>query len=339
MKAFKLLEVAGAYWRGSEKNPMLQRIYGTAFPSQEELAQYLARLEEAKRRDHRRLGRDLDLFSVPETLGGGLVLWHPKGALVRYLIEEFWKKEHLKRGYDFVYTPHIARAHLWETSGHLSFYKDGMYAGMMIDEEEYRIKPMNCPFHLLIYKSQLRSYRELPQRYFELGTVYRYERSGVLHGLLRVRGFTQDDAHIICTPEQIEDEVKGCLDLALFLMRAFQYEDFAVELSVRDETNPGKYMGSDEEWASRGEVPGRRPRQPQRPLSPRPRRGRVLRPQDRHQAEGLDGPLLAGAHHTVRLQPQHSLRPRVRRRGRRAAPTPHGAPPRYSAPWSASSAA
>jgi len=249
LKAFKLLEVAGAYWRGSEKNPMLQRIYGTAFPSQEQLEQHLERLEEAKRRDHRRLGRELDLFSVPEILGGGLALWHPKGALVRHLIEEFWRKEHLARGYSFVYTPHIARAHLWETSGHLSFYRDGMYSGMMIDEEEYRIKPMNCPFHVLIYKSQLRSYRELPIRYCELGTVYRYERSGVLHGLLRVRGFTQDDAHIICTPDQIEDEVKGCLDFALFLMKTFGYEDFAVELSVRDPENAAKYMGTDEDWA------------------------------------------------------------------------------------------
>ncbi len=249
LKAFKLLEVAGAYWRGSEKNQMLQRIYGTAFPDQESLANHLQMLEEAKRRDHRRLGRDLDLFSIPETLGGGLVLWHPKGALIRHLIEEFWKKEHLKRGYDFVYTPHIARAHLWETSGHLSFYRDGMYGGMMIDEEEYRIKPMNCPFHVLIYQSQLRSYRELPIRYFELGTVYRYERSGVLHGLLRVRGFTQDDAHIICTPEQIEEEVKGCLDFALFLMKTFAYEDFKVDVSVRDPADTAKYMGSDEQWA------------------------------------------------------------------------------------------
>ena len=249
LKAFKLLEVAGAYWRGSEKNQMLQRIYGTAFPDQESLDSYLQMLEEAKRRDHRRLGRDLDLFSIPETLGGGLVLWHPKGALIRHLIEEFWKKEHLKRGYDFVYSPHLARAHLWETSGHLSFYRDAMYGGMMIDEEEYRLKPMNCPFHVLIYQSQLRSYRELPIRYFELGTVYRYERSGVLHGLLRVRGFTQDDAHIICTPEQIEEEVKACLDFALFLMKTFGYEDFKVDVSVRDPADTAKYMGSDEQWA------------------------------------------------------------------------------------------
>jgi len=248
LRAYKLLSIAGAYWRGDERNPMLQRIYGTAFPSQEQLDEFLRLREEAARRDHRRLGRDLDLFSIPEQLGGGLVLWHPKGALIRYLIEEFWRKEHLKRGYDLVFTPHIARAHLWETSGHLSFYADGMYAGMQIDEEEYRVKPMNCPFHVLIYKSQVRSYRELPIRYFELGTVYRYERSGVLHGLIRVRGFTQDDAHIICTREQIGEEVKKALDFALFLMRAFNYEDFEVDLSVRQEGDHSKYMGTDEDW-------------------------------------------------------------------------------------------
>ncbi len=248
VKAFKLLSLAGAYWRGDERNPMLQRIYGTAFPTQEQLDEFLRLREQAEQRDHRRLGRELDLFSLPEQLGGGLVLWHPKGALMRYLIEEFWRKEHLKRGYDLVFTPHIARARLWETSGHLSFYADGMYGPMMIEDEEYRIKPMNCPFHVLIYKSQVRSYRELPVRYFELGTVYRYERSGVLHGLLRVRGFTQDDAHIICTREQIGDEVKGVLDFALFLMQAFGYEDFEVDLSVRGEADHGKYMGSDEEW-------------------------------------------------------------------------------------------
>jgi threonyl-tRNA synthetase len=248
LKAFKLRSVAGAYWRGDERNPMLQRIYGTAFPDQAQLDEFLRLREEAEKRDHRRLGRELDLFSVPEALGGGLVLWHPKGAMVRYLIEDFWRKEHLKRGYQFVYTPHIARAHLWEISGHLSFYKDSMYGPIMIDEDEYRLKPMNCPFHVLIYKSRVRSYRELPLRYFELGTVYRYERSGVLHGLTRVRGFTQDDAHIICTHDQIGDEAKAALDFALFLMRSFSYEDFEVDLSVRSEDGREKYMGSDAEW-------------------------------------------------------------------------------------------
>jgi threonyl-tRNA synthetase len=248
VRAFKLLSVAGAYWRGDERNPMLQRIYGTAFPEQAMLDEHLRLREEAEKRDHRKLGRELDLFSIPEALGGGLVLWHPKGALVRHLIEEFWKKEHLKRGYQFVYSPHIARAHLWETSGHLSFYRESMYGPIMIEEEEYRLKPMNCPFHLLIYKSQVRSYRELPIRYCELGTVYRYERSGVLHGLLRVRGFTQDDGHVICTRAQIGDEVKGVLDFALFLMHAFGYHDMQIALSVRGEQDHDKYMGSDEEW-------------------------------------------------------------------------------------------
>jgi threonyl-tRNA synthetase len=248
VRAFKLLNTAGAYWRGDERNPMLQRIYGTAFPDQAQLDEYLRLREEAERRDHRRLGRELDLYSIPEQLGGGLVLWHPKGALMRYLIEEFWRKEHLKRGYQLVFSPHIARAHLWETSGHLSFYSESMYGPIMIEEEEYRLKPMNCPFHVLIYKSQVRSYRELPVRYAELGTVYRYERSGVLHGMLRVRGFTQDDAHIICTREQIGEEVKGVLDFGLFLMKAFGYEDMQVALSVRDEADRSKYMGSDEDW-------------------------------------------------------------------------------------------
>jgi threonyl-tRNA synthetase len=248
VRAYKLLSVAGAYWRGDERNPMLQRIYGTAFMDQSQLDAYLHMREEAEKRDHRRLGRELDLFSIPEALGGGLVLWHPKGAMVRHLIEEFWNKEHLKRGYAFVYSPHIARAHLWETSGHLSFYREGMYGPIMIEEEEYRLKPMNCPFHVLIYKSQVRSYRELPIRYCELGTVYRYERSGVLHGLLRVRGFTQDDAHLICTPDQIGDEVKGVLDFALFMLKAFGYEEFEVDLSVRDDGDRSKYMGSDQDW-------------------------------------------------------------------------------------------
>jgi threonyl-tRNA synthetase len=246
---FKLLSVAGAYWRGDERRPMLQRIYGISFPTEEQLADHLRKLEEAAKRDHRKLGRELDLFSLPETIGGGLALWHPKGALVRCLIEDFWRKEHLKRGYQFVFSPHIAHRRLWEISGHLDFYAEGMYGPMMIEDEEYRIKPMNCPFHMLIYKSRPRSYRDLPVRYCELGTVYRYERSGVLHGLLRVRGFTQDDAHIICTPEQVGDEARAALDFALFMMRAFGYEDLQVDLSVRADEERGKYMGSDENWA------------------------------------------------------------------------------------------
>ncbi|MCI0473872.1 MAG: threonine--tRNA ligase, partial [Ignavibacteria bacterium] len=214
IKAFKLLSVAGAYWKGDEHNQMLQRIYGISFPTKEQLDEYLTKLEDAKRRDHRKLGPQLGLFLFSEDLGPGLMLWTPKGALVRRIIEEYWINTHIKAGYDITYTPHIARGHLWETSGHFSYYKENMFS-MMIEKEEYALKPMNCPGHILIYKSAVRSYRELPIRYAELGTVYRNERSGVMHGALRVRGFTQDDAHIFCTPEQIEDEIYSTLQLAL----------------------------------------------------------------------------------------------------------------------------
>jgi threonyl-tRNA synthetase len=246
--AFKLLSTAGAYWRGDEKRPMLQRIYATAFETQAELDAHLKKLAEIEARDHRRLLKQLDLLSFHEDAGPGLAYWHPKGGLVRVLIEDYWRKRHLEGGYDIVFTPHIGRAHLWETSGHLGFYKDSMYSPMQIDEQDYYIKPMNCPFHILIYKTRLRSYRELPLRWAELGTVYRYERSGTLHGLLRVRGFTQDDAHIICTPEQIEDEILRVLDFCTSILRAFGFEDYKVELSVRDPANPGKYAGSDAMW-------------------------------------------------------------------------------------------
>ncbi len=245
---FKLLSVAGAYWRGDERRPQLQRIYGTVWPTREELEKYLSWLEEVERRDHRRLGKDLDLFSIHPELGAGLVLWHPKGGLIRYLIEEFWRQEHLKAGYQFVFTPHIGRSWLWETSGHLSFYRENMYSPMDIEGQDYYIKPMNCPFHIMIYKSRRRSYRELPLRWAELGTVYRYERSGVLHGLLRVRGFTQDDAHIFCTPEQVEGEILGCLDLTMRLLGAFGFHEYDIALSVRDPQHPEKYIGSDEMW-------------------------------------------------------------------------------------------
>jgi threonyl-tRNA synthetase len=248
--AFKLLSVAGAYWRGDEHRPMLQRIYATAFPSQEMLDEYLRRREEAAKRDHRRLGRELDLFSIQEAVGPGLALWHPKGALIRELIEDFWRREHRRRGYDIVVTPHIGKESLWEQSGHLEHFADGMYAPMVIEEERYRIKPMNCPFHLLIYKSQVHSYRNLPVRMAEMGTVYRYERSGVLEGLLRVRSFTQDDAHIFCTPEQMPEEILGVLDFALYMMRTFGYEDLEVELAVRDERPGGNYLGEDADWES-----------------------------------------------------------------------------------------
>ena len=240
----KLLSIAGAYWRGDEHNKMLQRIYGTAFPKKSLLEEYLNRLEEAKRRDHRKLGKELDLFSINEAVGPGLILWHPKGAFIRNAVETFWREAHFKAGYDLLYTPHIARLDLWRTSGHLDFYRESMFSPMQIDEVEYQLKPMNCPFHIQIYKSQLRSYRNLPLRWAELGTVYRYERSGVLHGLMRVRGFTQDDAHIFCRPDQIESEIVSVLDFTLFFLRTFGFEKFNIYLS----TQPEKFVGTQESW-------------------------------------------------------------------------------------------
>ncbi|HRU22772.1 MAG TPA: threonine--tRNA ligase [Candidatus Latescibacteria bacterium] len=243
VKAFKLLSSSGAYWRGDEKRQMLQRIYGTSFPDRKQLESFLAVLEEAKRRDHRILGPRLDLFSIHPEVGAGLIHWHPKGALIRHLIETLWKEEHMRRGYSLVYTPHIASDNLYRISGHLEKY-DAMYRPMDIDGENYRVKPMNCPFHIMIYQSQTRSYRDLPIRYAELGTVYRYERSGVLHGMLRVRGFTQDDAHIFCRPDQLVDEVSDTLDLMKFFLSTFGL-DYQVYLSTR----PERSFGTDEEWA------------------------------------------------------------------------------------------
>ncbi len=243
-KAFKLFSVAGAYWRGDEKNKMLQRIYGTAFSSQKELKDYIQMLEEAKERDHRKLGKELNLYTFSEQVGPGLVLWTPKGGRIRTVIENFWKREHYKYGYEIVYTPHIGRSNLWETSGHLSFYKDGMYSPMDIDGENYYAKPMNCPFHVMLYKSQKRSYRDFPFKWAELGTVYRYEKSGTLHGLLRVRGFTQDDAHLFCRIDQMADEVSETLDFSLHILRSFGFEDFNVFLS----TQPEKSVGTQEIW-------------------------------------------------------------------------------------------
>lgn len=248
IKHFKLLSVSGAYWKGDEKGLQLQRIYGTAFPSRKELEAYLLLLEEAKKRDHRRLGAELDLFSFDENVGGGLVLWHPKGARIRAIIEQYWRERHWNGGYDILYTPHIGREKLWQTSGHLDFYKDSMYSPMDIDGQNYYPKPMNCPFHISIYKSKGRSYRDLPLRWAELGTVYRYERSGVLHGLLRVRGFTQDDAHLFCTPDQMEDEILRVLDFSIDILAAFGFVDNKIELSVRDPKNLEKYCGADEMW-------------------------------------------------------------------------------------------
>jgi threonyl-tRNA synthetase len=246
IKAFKLLSIAGAYWRGSEKNKMLQRIYGISFPSKDALDAYVTRLEEIKRRDHRKLGKDLDLFSLSDEVGGGLVLWHPRGALIRKTIEDFWRDEHQKNGYDFVYSPHVGRGTLWETSGHLGFYRENMYSSMDVEGQEYYVKPMNCPFHIMIYKNKLRSYRELPLRYAELGTVYRFERSGVLHGLLRVRGFTQDDAHIFVAPEEMEVEVIRVLDFVVKMLRTFGFEDFKAYIATR----PEKAVGDNSMWES-----------------------------------------------------------------------------------------
>ena len=242
--AFKLLNVAGAYWRGDEHQPMLQRIYGTVWPSEKELKDHLAWLEEVERRDHRRLGKDLDLFSIHEEAGAGLVYWHPKGARVRAVIEDFWRQQHYAGGYEIVYSPHIGKSWLWERSGHLDFYKEGMYSPMDIEGIDYYIKPMNCPFHIMMYQSRRRSYRDLPMRWAELGTVYRFERSGVLHGLMRVRGFTQDDAHIFCMPEQIEDEILEVLRFSIRMLQAFGFKDFKAYLATR----PAHAVGDPAHW-------------------------------------------------------------------------------------------
>jgi len=244
MGSVKLLSVAGAYWRGEEKNRMLQRIYGTSFPNADALQAHLSRLEQLKLRDHRKVGRELDLFSIQDTIGPGLILWHPKGAAIRQQIEAFWKTLHEEHGYQFVYTPHVARLDLWRTSGHVDFYRENMFPPMEIEGAEYELKPMNCPFHLLIYQSHLRSYRELPIRFAELGTVYRYERSGVLHGLMRVRGFTQDDAHIFCRADQVEEEISRVLELTTTLLGAFGFHESDIYLSTR----PAHYVGTLEHW-------------------------------------------------------------------------------------------
>ncbi|MGP0628860.1 threonine--tRNA ligase [Nitrospina sp. 32_T5] len=246
LKAFKLLSTSAAYWRGDERNPVLQRIYGTAWRTKDELKEYLDRLEEAKRRDHRKLGKELDLFSMSEDVGPGLILWHPKGSRIRYIVEEFWRQEHYKNGYELVYTPHTAKSDLWQISGHFDFYKENMFAPMDVENKEYILKPMNCPFHIQIYKSHLRSYRDLPLRWAELGTVYRYERSGVMHGLLRVRGFTQDDAHLFCARNQIESEIERVLEFVLYILRAFGFDQYKVFLSTR----PEKSVGSDDDWVT-----------------------------------------------------------------------------------------
>jgi threonyl-tRNA synthetase len=248
IQAFKLMSVAGAYWKGQEGNPQMQRIYGACFINQKELDEYLHRLEEAKRRDHRKLGPELELFSIEEAAGPGLIFWHPKGGLIRKIIEDWLREEQLKRGYDLVFTPHIMLRDLWNTSGHTGFYKDNMFGPVEVEKADYQLKPMNCPGHILIYRSRLRSYRELPMRLAEFGTVYRYERSGVLHGLLRVRGFTQDDAHIFCMPSQIESEVEGCVDFAFLVMKTYGFDKFEIELSDWDPLHPENYAGKPEDW-------------------------------------------------------------------------------------------
>ena len=248
IKAFKLLNIAGAYWLGDEKNPQLQRIYGTSFYSKKELDEYLHRMEEAKRRDHRVLGKQLDLFSIQELAGPGLIFWHPKGGIIRKEMEDWMRNEYLRRGYSLVFTPHVMRVDLWKTSGHEGYYVQNMFTPMELDDASYRLKPMNCPGHILIYRDTLRSYRDLPIRLGELGTVYRYERSGVMHGLLRVRGFTQDDAHIFCTPQQIEDEIVACIDFAFAVLETFGFKDYQIELSTWDPKDRKTYAGSDENW-------------------------------------------------------------------------------------------
>jgi threonyl-tRNA synthetase len=250
IKAFKLTNLSGAYWLGDDKNPQLQRIYGISFYSKKELEAHLQHIEEAKKRDHRVLGKQLDLFSIQELAGPGLIFWHPKGGLMRKLMEDWMREEYLKRGYSLVVTPHVARRQLWQVSGHDGYYAENMFTVMELDDAEYRMKPMNCPFHILIYKDSLRSYRDLPVRLGEMGTVYRYERSGVMHGLLRVRGFTQDDAHIFCTPAQIEDEIVGCIDFAVAVLNTFGFDKFQVELSTWNPDDRKNFLGTNEQWAS-----------------------------------------------------------------------------------------
>ena len=249
VKAFKITSIAGAYWLGDEKNQQLQRIYGTAFFHAKDLEAHFKRLEEIKARDHRVLGKQLDLFSIQEVAGAGLIFWHPKGGLIRKLMEDWMRQECMRRGYQMVFTPHIMRRELWKISGHEGYYADNMYPPMELDDAEYRLKPMNCPGHILIYKNSPKSYRDLPQRYAELGNVYRYERSGTMHGLLRVRGFTQDDAHIFCTPQQIGGEIEACLDFADSVLKTFGFQEYRVELSTRDPQKAGEFVGSDSDWA------------------------------------------------------------------------------------------
>ena len=317
--AFKLMRTAAAYWRGDEKNKQLQRIYGTAWESKDALASYLHRLEEAEKRDHRKLGRELDLYSFPEELGPGLVVFHPKGGVIRRVMEDYVRQRHIEEGFSYVSTPHISKDGLFHTSGHLPYYADTMYPPMELEGAKYQLKAMSCPMHNLIYQSRGRSYRELPLRLFEFGGVYRYEKSGVVGGLTRVRGMTQDDSHSYVTPEQAGDEVKHLLNFCLGLFRDFGLDDFYLELSTRDDKNKEKFQGSDEDWADATAIAaaGRRRVRP-RPGSRSRRRG-VLRPEDLGPGQGRDRPHLAAVDGAVRLRPACRLRPGVRR-GRRLAP-------------------
>ena len=325
IKAFKLLNIAGAYWLGDEKNPQLQRIYGTSFFSKKDLDEYLHKLEEAKKRDHRVLGKQLDLFSIQELAGPGLIFWHPKGGLIRKEMEDWMRNEYLKRGYSLVYTPHVARTDLWKTCGHEGYYAQNMFTPMELDDAVYRMKPMNCPFHILIYRDSLKSYRDLPVRLGELGTVYRYERSGVMHGLLRVRGFTQDDAHIFCTPEQIEDEVVGCIDFALASAAHLRLRPVPGRAFDLGSERPQDLRRARRSVGAGRALAGARAQAPQHRVQDHPRRSRVLRPQNRHQAGRRHRPPLAALHRAVRLHPARALRAGVRRRRRQAPPAAHGA--------------
>ncbi len=314
IKAFKLLNIAGAYWLGDEKNPQLQRIYGTSFFSKKDLDDFINKQEEAKKRDHRVLGQQLDLFSIQELAGPGLIFWHPKGGIIRKEMEDWMRAEYLKRGYSLVYTPHVARRQLWQTSGHEGYYAQNMFDVMELDDAEYRMKPMNCPFHILIYKDSLKSYRDLPVRLGELGTVYRYERSGVMHGLLRVRGFTQDDAHIFCTPEQIEKEIADCVEFARDVLKDFGFDKFQTELSTWNPADRRNFVGSDEQWNSATASLEKVLKELNIEYTHHTRRSGVLRPEDRHQAGGCHRTPVAAFYGAVRFQPSAALRSRIRRR-------------------------
>ncbi len=315
--AFKLMRTAAAYWRGDEKNKQLQRIYGTAWESKEALEEHLHRIEEAERRDHRKLGRELDLFSFPDEIGSGLPVFHPKGGVIKRAMEDYVRQRHIEEGFDYVGTPHIAKEGLFHTSGHLPYYGEGMFPALDVDGMDYRLKAMNCPMHNLIYRSRQRSYRDLPLRLFEFGSVYRYEKSGVVHGLTRVRGFAQDDSHSYCTPEQAPDEVAHLLDFMLSVLRDFGLDDFYLELSTRDAAKD-KFIGSDEDWETATQVLEDVATRTGLELVPGPGRRGLLRPEDLRAGARRDRPHLADGHRPVRLQPalRRPLQPRVRRRRR-----------------------